>query len=88
MNLCLGAHASGVSCGCWARRVLPCGSLRLGGTIAVFLAFQGLAAAQGSSELAELFAKYHLKQNIIKPPKGLLKHPCLVPAGPYFQLFD
>ncbi len=52
------------------------------------LAFASQATAQGRNELAELFAQHHLKQDVIKPPQGLLKHPYLVPAGPYFQLFD
>ncbi len=46
------------------------------------------AEAQDSSEIAKLFKEHDLKQNIVKPPKGLLKHPYLVPSGPYFQLFD
>jgi putative isomerase len=44
--------------------------------------------AQEKKEIADLFAKYNLKQNVIKPPQGLLKHEYLVPSGPYFQLFD
>src|SRR3974377_774850 len=43
---------------------------------------------QSSSEISQLFEKYHAKENVIKPPKGILKHEYLVPAGPYFQLFD
>ncbi len=43
---------------------------------------------QNASELAQLVAKYHLKEDIVKPPSGILKHEYLVPAGPYFQLFD
>lgn len=45
-------------------------------------------AAQNRSEIAELLAKNNLKQNVIKPPKGILKHEYLVPSGPYWQLFD
>jgi neutral trehalase len=47
-----------------------------------------LAGAQAKSEISKLFERYHAKQNVIKPPKGILKHEYLVPAGPYFQLFD
>ncbi|MGH9430987.1 MAG: amylo-alpha-1,6-glucosidase [Terriglobia bacterium] len=46
------------------------------------------AAAQDSSEITQLFKQHQLKENIVKPPKGLLKHQYLVPSGPYFQLFD
>ena len=46
------------------------------------------APAQQQSEISQLFAKYGLKQNIVKPPAGILKHEYLVPAGPYTQLFD
>ncbi|MGH9452968.1 MAG: amylo-alpha-1,6-glucosidase, partial [Terriglobia bacterium] len=46
------------------------------------------ARAQDSSEIVQLFKEHQLKQNIVKPPKGLLKHQYLVPNGPYFQLFD
>jgi putative isomerase len=44
--------------------------------------------AQSRSEISQLFEKYHAKQNIVKPPQGILKYEYLVPAGPYFQLFD
>ena len=43
---------------------------------------------QGKSEISQLLEKYQAKQNIVKPPRGILKHEYLVPAGPYFQLFD
>jgi neutral trehalase len=46
------------------------------------------AAAQQRSEISQLFEKYDVKQNVIKPPKGILKHEYLVPSGPYWQLFD
>jgi neutral trehalase len=48
----------------------------------------GEAAAQEPSEISQLFKKYDVKQNVIKPPKGILKHEYLVPSGPYWQLFD
>jgi len=44
--------------------------------------------AQSSSEISQLFEKYHAKGDVVKPPQGILKHEYLVPAGPYFQLFD
>lgn len=40
------------------------------------------------SEIAQLFAQYGFKKNIVKPPIGILKHEYMVPAGPYTQLFD
>ena len=46
------------------------------------------AAAQDHSELTRLFEQNKVKDGILKPPSGLLKHPYLVPSGPYFQLFD
>ena len=46
------------------------------------------APAQQQSEISQLFAKYGVKQSIVKPPAGILKHEYLVPAGPYTQLFD
>lgn len=58
-------------------------------TLAVLLALAAAGArAQTTAELARLFEKARVKQNIIKPPNGLLKHQYLVPSGPYFQLFD
>lgn len=47
-----------------------------------------LAAARDKPNLTSLFETYKVKQDIVKPPNGLLKHPYLVPSGPYFQLFD
>ncbi len=46
------------------------------------------AGAQQESEIARLIAKSGAKQNIVKPASGILKHPYMVPAGPYTQLFD
>jgi putative isomerase len=57
----------------------------LPGLIAILTAPCG---AQDSTEIARLFKEHQLKQNIVKPPKGMLKHQYLVPSGPYFQLFD
>ncbi|HEX5482110.1 MAG TPA: trehalase family glycosidase [Terriglobia bacterium] len=55
----------------------------------VFTSFAGLArAAQNETEIQRLFKEHHFKQTIVKPPKGILKYPYLVPSGPYFQLFD
>jgi putative isomerase len=59
---------------------------------AIGLAFGVLIAspafAQTGSEISRLFTQIHAKENVVKPPKGILKHEYLVPAGPYFQLFD
>lgn len=55
------------------------------------LIFCLLFPVTGSSQppdLGQLFGKYHLKEGILKPPAGILKHPYLVPSGPYYQLFD
>jgi len=38
--------------------------------------------------LSSLIARHALKRNIVKRPKGILLHEYIVPAGPYFQLFD
>ncbi len=62
--------------------------LFLVGLAAFGLVLPSLARAQGQSEIAALFKKYDVKHAIIKPPQGLLKHQYVVPAGPYFQLFD
>jgi neutral trehalase len=58
--------------------------------LAALLSMGGVmaAAARDNSEIAGLFQKYKVKDGIVKPPKGLLKYPYLVPSGPYFQLFD
>ncbi len=46
------------------------------------------ASARSKAEISRLFQKYKVKEGIVKPPRGLLKYPYLVPSGPYFQLFD
>lgn len=46
------------------------------------------ARSQTGNEISRLFVQIHAKANVVKPPKGILKHQYLVPAGPYFQLFD
>lgn len=52
----------------------------------------GAAGAVGAAEspvsLSALFTQHALKKEIVKPPRGLLKHQYIVPDGPYFQLFD
>ncbi len=63
------------------------GILRWAALISFLLAAAPLLAQQ-QSEISQLFAKYGFKQNIVKPPSGILKHEYLVPAGPYTQLFD
>jgi putative isomerase len=65
------------------RRAIPCMTLW-----ALINALAVPAQAQDSREIARLFKEHALKQNIVKPAKGLLKHQYLVPSGPYFQLFD
>lgn len=46
------------------------------------------ASASDNAQISSLFQKYKVKEGIVKPPRGLLKYPYLVPSGPYFQLFD
>jgi putative isomerase len=46
------------------------------------------ARADDGQELSRLFKEYSFKENVVKPAAGILKHPYVVPAGPYFQLFD
>lgn len=63
----------------------------LAGLVLSLPAASALATAGGAqqrTEIARLFAKNHVKDRIVKPPKGQLKYPYLVPSGPYFQLFD
>jgi hypothetical protein len=40
------------------------------------------------AELSAFIKSSNAKTNIVKPASGILKHPYLVPAGPYNQLFD
>lgn len=53
-----------------------------------------MAAAPGQlplhteAELTAYFRNAGTKDSIVKPASGLLKHPFLVPSGPYDQLFD
>lgn len=57
--------------------------------VAVFIVGGAVAAsAADQPDLSRLFQRYHVKEGILKPPKGLLRYPYLVPSGPYFQLFD
>jgi neutral trehalase len=63
--------------------VLTC--LLTGGT--VLIAARGTASPV-ETDILKLFDQAQVKEAIIKPPKGLLKHEYLVPSGPYFQLFD
>ncbi len=51
------------------------------------LGFQATRAQQ-QSEISQLFARFGIKEKIVKQPAGILKHEYLVPAGPYTQLFD
>ncbi len=47
-----------------------------------------LADSAAAASLSALIESHKLKQDIVKPPRGLLQHPYIVPDGPYFQLFD
>ncbi len=67
--------------GAWLRVCLSLFSL-------IFLAPTPAISANARQNLSELFRTYGVKQGIIKPPKGLLRYPYLVPSGPYYQLFD
>jgi putative isomerase len=46
------------------------------------------ARGQNKTKIQRLFQEYGLKKSIVKPANGILKHPYLVPSGPYYQLFD
>ncbi|HEY6292221.1 MAG TPA: trehalase family glycosidase [Terriglobia bacterium] len=61
---------------------------RSGAGLAFAVLIASVAFAQSDSEISRLFVQIHAKENVVKPPKGILKHEYLVPAGPYFQLFD
>ncbi|MGH9407793.1 MAG: MGH1-like glycoside hydrolase domain-containing protein [Terriglobia bacterium] len=52
------------------------------------IAGASLASAQASTEIERLFENHRFKATVVKPPRGVLKKPYLVPSGPYFQLFD
>ncbi len=79
------------ACLCSPRHFKRCFCMFVAGPVAVAAALtmspQVLNAAE-PSEIAQLLQQHHVKKHIVKPPKGLLKHPYLVPSGPYFQLFD
>lgn len=47
-----------------------------------------VAADDDATQLSSFIAEHRLKQDIVKPPKGVLLHEYIVPDGPYFQLFD
>src|SRR6516164_5963920 len=47
-----------------------------------------LASAQAPESLSSLINSHGSKDAIAKPARGLLRHDYIVPAGPYFQLFD
>ena len=55
--------------------------------VAVVLAASS-ARADSSADLSKFIADAGAKVGIVKPAGGILRHPYLVPAGPYFQLFD
>jgi hypothetical protein len=68
---------------------LIAGKRFLGGLgLSLLLAASLPAQTTNSVELAHLFKEKGLKQEIVKPPSGLLKFEYLAPAGKYSQLFD
>jgi putative isomerase len=75
---------------CHASLMLHTVALALLGTGAAVALMMGPPArqAQDATEISRLFRQHHVKQAVIKAPKGLLKYPYVVPSGPYFQLFD
>ncbi len=52
------------------------------------LASPSWGATQKAQDLKFFFEKYQVKNEIVKSPRGILKHQYIVPYGPYFQLFD
>ena len=46
------------------------------------------ARSDDGQELSRIFKQSGFKENVVKPAAGILKHQYVVPAGPYFQLFD
>ncbi len=46
------------------------------------------AAGDPTPRLRELLASLDVKDQIVKPPSGLLKYDYLVPSGPFHQFFD
>jgi hypothetical protein len=71
---------------CWN----PIGPSRLLAAVCLLLVSTCCSYAQfpTRTELQHLFEKYQFDKYVVKPPNGILKHPYLVPSGPYFQLFD
>src|SRR5947209_4386537 len=53
-----------------------------------FFALLPLGNSHTQAELSAYLRSSGAKKNIVKPASGVLLHPYLVPAGPYFQLFD
>lgn len=62
--------------------------LNAGFAVGFALLLACVAQTQDGDEISRLIAQIHAKENVVKPAKGILKHQYLVPAGPYFQLFD
>jgi putative isomerase len=56
--------------------------------VAALCASAALAAAQSSAELSAYLKKSGVKQFVVRPPSGALKHEYLIPGGPFTQLFD
>ncbi|MGH9396371.1 MAG: amylo-alpha-1,6-glucosidase [Terriglobia bacterium] len=62
--------------------------LLLASIVTLCFSTPAVRGAQGATEIETLFKQHGFKQTIVKPASGILKHPYLVPSGPYFQLFD
>lgn len=56
--------------------------------LAFMMVATGFGATPNARQLAQLLRTTGAKRDIVKPPRGLLRHEYLVPSGPYFQLFD
>jgi neutral trehalase len=56
--------------------------------VAAICASAVLAPGQSSAELSEYMKKSGVKQFIVRPPSGAVKHEYLIPAGPFTHLFD
>jgi hypothetical protein len=64
--------------------------LKILGMLSVSLIFAVVPAANADQtpELSKLLKSTKAKEAVVKPAKGLLGHPYLVPSGPFHDLFD
>jgi neutral trehalase len=69
-------------------RDIPAVLSRLGLGALLLAAGPRASAAPAENPLSAFFESRGLKGQIVKPPRGLLRHEYIVPDGPYFQLFD